>query len=410
MKAKITKRLISEIQPQDKSFEIIDTELPGFLVRVLPSRTITYMVSYRWKAKKNRVTIGRHPILSALQARDEAKKILAGLALGNDPAERTRAKKAQAAVHTLKTFIDDEYKTWLEAHRKDGKASIKRIKSVFKDLLETSLIDIDIKGVERWRTSRITDGIQNSTINRDLNALKSLLSTAESWNVISQNVLLGFAQLEIDKTPVTRYLSVDEEKRLTAAIIDRELEMIAGRARNNEWRKARGYFLFPPVADPLKSMYYVSIHTGIRWGSLVALEWKDIDWHNEVLTARGATGKSGDTYHVALNRIALETLKEWQSLNNKSEGLIFPSTKGSKEPGGKTRDNVNKAWATVKAKARIINFRWHDLRHTFASKLVMASVDLNTVRELLGHKDIKMTLRYAHLAPEHKAAAVAALL
>lgn len=67
---------------------------------------------------------------------------------------------------------------------------------------------------------------------------------------------------------------------------------------------------------------------------------------------------------------------------------------------------IKKAWKGVLKAANVSAFRFHDLRHTFASKLVMAGVDLNTVRELLGHKSITMTLRYAHLAPEHKAAAV----
>ena len=69
-----------------------------------------------------------------------------------------------------------------------------------------------------------------------------------------------------------------------------------------------------------------------------------------------------------------------------------------------------RSWAGVLDAAKISRFRLHELRHTFASRLVMASVDLNTVRELLGHSDYAMTLRYAHLAPEHKAAAVARLV
>ena len=72
-------------------------------------------------------------------------------------------------------------------------------------------------------------------------------------------------------------------------------------------------------------------------------------------------------------------------------------------------DNIKTAWEALRKAADLENFNFHDLRHHFASRLVMASIDLNTVWELLGHADLKMTLRYSHLAPEHRAAAVAAL-
>ena len=73
---------------------------------------------------------------------------------------------------------------------------------------------------------------------------------------------------------------------------------------------------------------------------------------------------------------------------------------------GQRIQDIRKSFATALRKSGITNLRFHDLRHTFASQLVMAGVDLNTVRELMGHKDITMTLRYAHLAPSHKQRAV----
>jgi len=76
------------------------------------------------------------------------------------------------------------------------------------------------------------------------------------------------------------------------------------------------------------------------------------------------------------------------------------------DKNGQSYRNIRKSFFTAMRKAGIIGFRFHDLRHTFASHLVMSGVDLNTVRELLGHKSLEMTLRYSHLSPDHKRSAV----
>jgi len=96
-------------------------------------------------------------------------------------------------------------------------------------------------------------------------------------------------------------------------------------------------------------------------------------------------------------------LKGWQEQTEKSSGLVFVNDDGQRF------DRANTSWRGLLKQAEIVNFRWHDMRHHFASRLVMGGVDLNTVRELLGHSDYDMTLRYAHLAPEHKMKAVEVL-
>ncbi len=101
-----------------------------------------------------------------------------------------------------------------------------------------------------------------------------------------------------------------------------------------------------------------------------------------------------------MNSEALDVLKRWEKQSS-DDGLVFAS------PSGGRFDNIQSSWEALTADAKLADFRFHDLRHDFASKLVMAGVDLNTVRELLGHGDIKMTLRYAHLAPDKLADAVA---
>ena len=156
-------------------------------------------------------------------------------------------------------------------------------------------------------------------------------------------------------------------------------------------------------ADHIKPMVLLSLHTGMRRGNLFYLLWGDIDFESNTIMLRAAVSKAGKTLRIPLNSFAVELLKSWkaQSANTASDAFVFPSP-----VSGVMLNNVKKAWAGVLKAAQIENFRWHDMRHDFASQLVMKGVDLNTVRELLGHADMEMTMRYAHLAPSVKLQAV----
>ena len=147
-------------------------------------------------------------------------------------------------------------------------------------------------------------------------------------------------------------------------------------------------------------MVLLSINTGLRQGELFHLDWSMVNLLEGSLILAGGITKNSSSRYIPLNDEAKHIM---QCLYNKSvikDGLVFPSK------NNQPFNNIKRSWSSVLKKAQITQFRWHDLRHHFASKLVMAGVDLNTVRELLGHSDIKMTLRYSHLAPEHKVNAV----
>ncbi len=145
------------------------------------------------------------------------------------------------------------------------------------------------------------------------------------------------------------------------------------------------------------------MNTGLRRGEIFDLAWHNVDLKKRNLTVEGIKAKSGHTRHVPLNGEATEVLLVWRNKTS-SRHLVFPSPKTKKRFA-----NINNSWEQLRDKAKLKDFRFHDLRHTFASKLVMRGVDLNIVRELLGHASIDMTLRYAHLSPKAKADAVATI-
>lgn len=103
---------------------------------------------------------------------------------------------------------------------------------------------------------------------------------------------------------------------------------------------------------------------------------------------RGEIMKGGELLRVPINSVVLRTLVSWREQFEKvsPDDLIFPSPST-----GDTMKDVKKSWQGVLKMAKIENFRWHDMRHDFASQLIMKGVDLNTVRELMGHANISTT-------------------
>ncbi len=400
MKATINNTLLSRLHPKNKPYDVRDDKVLGFLVRVNISGKLLYMCEY---ARGKRVTIGKVGILTPAQARDRAKEVLAEAVKGIDP-----RKKKNTPVNKLCSFIENDYAPWVMANRKDGARTLARIRRCFYKLLgDKSLNEITPILIEQWRIQRIKDGKKPDTVNRDIATFKAALSKAVMWGIIEKNPIGNLPLLKVDNAPKVRYLSKDEEIRLRNALDIRQANIRQARVSANQWRIKRGYEQLPELSDEvidyIKPMVLLSLNTGMRQGEIFNLKWQEIDFDRRILSVSGEYAKSSKTRHIPLNDEAFNILLQWNT-NTTSNGFVFESKQGNQF------NNVRKSWLTVLKLAEIQNFRWHDMRHHFASKLVMCGVDLNTVRELLGHSDLKMTLRYAHLAPEHKAQAVAKLL
>jgi len=146
----------------------------------------------------------------------------------------------------------------------------------------------------------------------------------------------------------------------------------------------------------LAAIVTLALHTGMRRGEILSLKWRDIDFSRKIITLLKT--KSGERREIPMDEIIYETF------------LTLPKHKASPYvfcyKDGKPIRDIRGSFQKAMEDAGIKDFRFHDLRHTFASQLVMMGIDLKTVQELLGHKTFEMTLRYAHLSPNHKRAAI----
>ena len=146
--------------------------------------------------------------------------------------------------------------------------------------------------------------------------------------------------------------------------------------------------------------FLVSVHTGIRAGEQFRMQWKDIDFERRILTIPKT--KNGDIRHVPLNETAFAAVNSLYKNRYQLPWVFLNSAGGQLRSQRDWFDRVLEA-------TKLPDYTWHCNRHTFASRLVMRGVDLRTVGELLGHRTFQMTMRYAHLAADHKHEAVSRL-
>lgn len=400
MKEKLTAKLLASLQITGTEYEVHDTTVGGLFVRVTAAGAKSYVVSWARGRKK---ALGRVGILTLEQARAEATQYLAEARTLGEPLAVTQGRRG-TTLPSLREFIDDTYMPWFKTHHKGHEKTQHTLVNNFDAIMSQRIDAITSRDLEQIRTAWMQGGNKASTVNRKMGSISGVFSRAVEWEYIVTHPLAKLKQLKVDSMGQVRYLDAEETKRLREAMDARQDEMRAERETANKWRADRGKeqmqsLLQLPFTDHLKPMVLVSLNTGMRRGELFDLKWSAVNFQTKTITATGATTKTSDTRHIPMNKETFGVLEDWQKQVGKSR-YVFSS-----QAGGRLED-VKSAWLKLLERAKIEGFRWHDMRHDFASRLVMAGVPLNTVRDLLGHADIKMTLRYAHLAPGTKAAAV----
>ena len=389
-------------QSTDTYIEVSDTVIPGFKLRLYKTGNMSFSINYTTvEGRRLRFTIGKYPALSVTEARKIAEQIYAEVKLGNNPQQDKVDLRNKPTIPTLGSFLESHYLPWYQTQYKAPKARCTF--NQFSFLYSKQLDTITAWQIEQWRAKRHKEGLSPATSNRYLSALKAMFNRAVEWDLIESNPLAKVKKYKTDNHAIIRYLTEDEEVRLRAAMTARNQRLADGNHFYNDKNHVPLKAILGGYSDHLQPMVLLLLNTGMRRGELFNLTWKDVDLTAKQITVVGNTSKSGHTRYIPLNHEAAHVLRTWKAQTQRDSGHVFVGKHGKKFV------NISKSWSVLLKKADVQDFRLHDLRHHFASRLVTAGVDLNTVRELLGHSNIKMTLRYAHLSPAHLSDAVAVL-
>lgn len=387
IKKRINKQNVNSLQPTQKDFIMWDDQLSGFGVRVKPSGAKSYFIQYRnHNGTSRRFTLGRHNPLSPDIARDMAMKELGRII--SERADPIQEKKNRLQESTIKQLCD-LYLNEGCGHKKPNTIQIdrgriekhivpllgrKKINELtradvakMRDDIANGKTALDQKSGKLRGRSIVTGG--KGTASRAVSLLSSIYSFAIDKSIAKENPCKGVKKFP-DKQ-FERYLSREEFKELADALIEAE--------------EQDGENLYAVNAIRLL------IFTGCRKSEILSLQWDHVNFeHSCLMLPDSKTGQKA----VRIGTHALTILSELPRLEGNP--YVFPSTSKNKHFIGLTR-----VWHRIRSKKKTLgDVRLHDLRHSFASVGVSEGFSIQIVGNLLGHKNVTTTQRYAHLADD----------
>jgi len=272
--------------------------------------------------------------------------------------------KSKEQERTL-TELLDRYLNEHAARRANHRRELTSVKNLNTFFGNPTLDQITPKRIVAYKNHRYTDGVKPATINRELASLKKAFNLARrEWEWCEDNPVCRVS-MEQEHNTRDRWLTADEETRIMSAA--------------PAW---------------LRELMVFAIHTGMRQGEILGLTWAGVDLFRRTVTV--FKSKNGERRTLPLNQTALDLLKHKAGSRSVDTELVFPSE-------AQTRlnpSNISRSLNLALEKAKMTDFHFHDLRHTCATRMVQAGVDLYKVQRLLGHKLPIMTQRYAHHYPE----------
>lgn len=361
--SKLTKRRVDAIRPTGQEFFEWDSELKGFGLRVSPKGRKTYVVQYRAGRRTRRYKVGNAHSLTPDEARREAKHLLSDIARGEDPAS---IRHDQRNAPTIASVCDRMINDYAAHHCKP--ATVRDYSSLARNHITPRLGGFLIKELTRADVVEFHHALRAKPYiaNRCVSMLSKMMNLAEDWGLrpVGSNPAVRIKKFREEERK--RYLSPDEQMRLGQVLT--ELERDGSETHH------------------VIAAFRLLLLTGCRLGEIRTLKWEYVTTHHLELPD-SKTGRR----RIPLPREAYEILRNLPRASGNPYVILG-------ERDGEPFNDLQKPWRRIRQLAGIPDVRIHDLRHTYASVAVQSGIDPFLLKEILGHKNLTTTLRYAHLA------------